>query len=141
MCKPAQARFNPSNNNWRFFIHPADKVAVYNCRIIRPLPSNASWSIGILPPSLFGNSIVVHHRIHVACRYQKPQARPPKYLDAPFIFPIWLRNKANPITMRFQDPRNNRRPKRRMVYIRITIDLDKINLFPSSFFHVLLIDR
>ena len=66
MSQPPQAGFNPSQNNGRMLVRPADQVAINYCGIIRPLPHLPARRVSILAPPLFGDGVMVDHGVHIA---------------------------------------------------------------------------
>ena len=141
MCQSSETCLDPSEDDRCLLIYLTDQVAVYNRCVIRTLSHHASRRISIRSAVLFRHGIMIHHRIHISRRNKESQSRFSKNRNAVLIFPVRLRNDTDFKSMRFQKSRNDRMSERRMVYISISGNIDKIQLFPSPFFHILFANR
>ena len=144
MCQSSETCLDPSEDDRCLLIYLTDQVTVYNRCVIRTLSHQASRRISVRSAVLFRHGIMIHHRIHISRRHEEAEPRLPENrnaLIAVLIFPVRLRNDTDFKSMRFQKSRNDRMSERRMVYISISGNIDKIQLFPSPFFHILFANR
>ena len=141
MAQTAQAGFDPSDNDGRVFISPADQIAVDNDRVVRPSAHNAAGTIGVLLPVTAGDGIMVDHGIHIAGGDQETQTGFSQYPDTFRVFPVRLADHAHCIAMGLQDPADNGAAEAGMVHVGIPADIYKIQPVQAGFFHILSIHR
>ena len=141
MGQSSQTRFDPSDDDRRLFVHLTDEITVYDSGVVRALSHHASRGERICLPPLFGDGVMVHHRIHVAGRHEKAEPGFPELCDARLVLPVRLRYDGHFISVCFQRSRNDRMAKRRVVHIGIPGHIDKIRMFPSPLFHISSADR
>ena len=77
MCHPAQAGFNPANDNGGILIGLADQISVNYRGMIRAFAHNAAGGVGIHASSLLGYRIVIDTAVHISGTDQKAKLRLP----------------------------------------------------------------
>ena len=141
MSHSAQTRLNPTNNDRRLFINLTNQITVDDRRIVRTFSHNAARRKCICLTSLFRHRVVIHHRIHIPTGYKESKARFTVFCNAAFIFPVRLTDQPNFISIRLQKACDDRMPKRRMIHVGISGNIDKIQLFPASLLHIFSANR
>ena len=136
MRHPAQAGLNAAQND-RHIAKPApDQIPVYDRRMIGPPAGMPTRRIGVALPPPAGHIIMIHHGIHISGTDQKRQPRPAENRNALRILPVRLCDYADPVAVSFQQSRDNRMAKRRMIDIGIARYIDKVHIVPSPRFHI-----
>ena len=141
MSKTAKARFDTAKYNGRITVTLPDQVAVYNCRHIRPETHLSSGRIGVSVTVFPGNSVMIHHGIHVSRTHKKTETRFAEQLDTFFSAPVRLRDHSHSVSPALQKTADDSRAKGRMIYISVPCHIDKIHSVPAPFFHFLLCNR
>ena len=77
MGHPAQAGFDPANDNGGVFIGFADQISVNHRGMIRALAHNTAGSVGVHTSSLLGYRIVIDTAVHISGTDQKAKLRLP----------------------------------------------------------------
>ena len=132
-----QACLDAADDNGLFRISAADQIAVNNGCMIGPLSHHAAGRIEISGAPFFGDAVMIHHRIHIACAHQKAQSWFTEYVDAVFIFPVRLGDDTHTIACVFQHTADDCRTERRMIDIGISDHKRKVHLIPSAPLHIL----
>ena len=137
VCKPAKTCLYSTDDHRNILVGMPDQIAIYNGGVIGSLSHNTTGRISIDLTFLFGNIIVIHHRIHISCRYQKSKSGFSVNGNALIIFPVRLGYDPNGIAVGFQNTADNGMSKRRMVYVSIPDDIYKIKLVKTPVKHIL----
>ena len=132
-----QACLESAQDKRRLFKGPADQVAVDHHGVVGALSHLAARAEGIAASMLFVDRVVVDHGIHISGGYQKAKTRLTQGSNALGLAPVRLADHSHRISSGLQDTRNNGRPEARVVHIRISADIYKIQLFNPLGLHVL----
>ncbi len=102
MRNAAQARLDAADHDIRIRVGLARALRVHHQRTIRALAARTACRVGIVRTELAFRRIAVDHRIHVAGRDAKIQARLAQLAKVLGRLPVRLADDANTIALRFQ---------------------------------------
>ena len=135
-----QARLDAADDDGLVLEGAADEVAVDRDGAVGTCARASAGGVGVLVAWLLVDGVVVHHRVHVAAADQKAEPGLAQDGDGIGIFPVRLRDDADLVAVGFQNTRDDRVSKRRMIDIRVADDIDKVALCPAAAVHIRLID-
>ena len=141
MGEPSKTRLNPAQYDGRFLICLPDQIAVHNTGIVRTPAHLPSRSVGVRLPVLFGDTVMVHHGIHISRCHEEAKSWFSVDADALRIPPVRLRDDSHPVPAALQHPADDRMAERRMIHVRIADNIYKINSVPAARFHIRPADR
>ena len=100
MRKTPQARLDAAQHDGRLLEGAADEVGVHHGCVVRSQPRLAARRVRIGAAALPRHRVVVHHRVHVAGRDEKRQARFAELRNRRRIVPVGLRDHAHAVAVR-----------------------------------------
>ena len=133
MCNSSQRCLYASEDDRDIGINLFQDVAINYRGVIRTETSLASWSVSVVGTKAFVSCIMVHHRVHAACRDAEKQPRLAEFPEvAQVVTPVGLRDDAYFVAFLFKCASDNRRPERWMVDVRVAADKHDVELVPPA---------
>ena len=140
MGQAAQTGLNAANENGYIFVGLPDEIAVDDGGVVRALAHDAAGSEGVRLPAVPGDGIVVDHGVHVAAADQKAQPGATEDVDGLGVAPVRLRDDDHAVAVAFQNAADDGVAERRVVYVGVANDVDKVRLRNAALQHFLLGD-
>ena len=135
--KPPQAGLDAAQNERSLLERAPDQVAVHHGSVVRTPARLTARRVRVAASTLLRHRVVVHHRVHVAGRYEEGQPRFAEHGDAFRIVPIGLRDDAHLVAVRLQQTRDDGHAERRMIDVGVARHVYEIDPIPAAFEHLL----
>ena len=136
----AQARLDAADDDGLVLKGAADEVAVDRDGAVGTCARASAGGVGVLMARLLVNGVVVHHRVHVAGRDEKAQARLAERGDARRIGPVGLADDAYAVARMLEHAGDDRHAEARVVHIGVAADVDEVALVPAPCLHIVARD-
>jgi len=135
MGDAAQAGFDTPDDNRYFRVGFTATLAINNHCPVRALIAFVIRRVGVVVAQPPVSRVAIDHRIHIAGGDPEKQIRRPQRLKWFRRSPVRLGNDADPETLRFQQPANDRHAEAGMVHVGVTGDQDNVAGIPAELIH------
>ena len=132
----AQTGLDAAEDDRCFLVGAADQVGVDDRGVIRPQPHFPARRVGVHTAALFGNRVVVDHRIHIAGGDEEAELRLAERGDARGVAPVRLGDDADRKAVGLEHAGDDRGAEGGVVDVGVAADVDEIELFDAAGGHI-----
>ena len=138
MGETTQRSLDAAHNNGNMGVEALEYLTIYRCGVVGAEASLATCGVGVVATQTYVCRVVVHHRVHSACRDSEEQSRRTQLGEvAQVVTPVGLRHDGYTIPLCLQQSSDDGSTKGGVVDIGITREEDYINIIPPQRAHLL----